>query len=294
MSSALAASRGTEGQVCSGLLQRQALATRSLAWFFGGAYAPAYLLWGLVALDAAGLVRLPVSGTLLLFIGGLGPALAAVGLTAAESGGPGVGALLKQAVRWRVRPGWYAAALGLPALVVLGGLGFGLALGESLPPPPPVFTWLTLPGMFVLLLLLGAIEELGWRGYALPRLQARFTPVRASLVLALLWGFWHAPQWFIPSTGQASFPFPAFLLWVAALSVLYTWMYSGTGGSVLLVLFTHAATNAYPLPWMAALQALPAQGRGVDPHLLVMVAQVGLAVAVLACTRGRLSLAEAR
>jgi membrane protease YdiL (CAAX protease family) len=276
------------------LLQGQTLTTGSLVWFFGGAYALAYLLWGLVALDSAGLVRLPVSGTLLLFIGGLGPALAAVGVTAAESGGPGVGALLKQAVRWRVRPVWYAAAFGLPALVVLGGLGLGLALGEPLPPPPPGSAWLTLPGMFVLLLLLGAIEELGWRGYALPRLQARFTPVRASLVLALLWGCWHAPQWFIPSTGQASFPFPAFLLWVVALSVLYTWIYNVTGGSVLLVLFTHAAANAYPLPWLAALQALPAQERGVDPHLLVMVAQVGLAVAVLACTRGRLSLAEAR
>ena len=78
-------------------------------------------------------------------------------------------------------------------------------------------------------------------------------PLRASLLLGIAWAFWHAPQWFIPQTGQAAFPFPAFLIWVVALSIQFAWIYNGTGGSVLLVLLAHAATNAFQGPWSAAL-----------------------------------------
>ena len=60
-------------------------------------------------------------------------------------------------------------------------------------------------------------------------------PLRAGLLLGLVWGAWHDPQWFIPQTGQASFPFPAFLVWVSALSIMFAWVYNGTRGSVLLV-----------------------------------------------------------
>src|SRR5918912_3555685 len=145
-------------------------------------------------------------------------------------------------------------------------------------------------GVFV---LIGAVEEIGWRGYALPRLQRRFAPLPASLLLGIVWGCWHAPQWFIPETGQQGFAFPAFLVWVVALSIMFGWIANGTRGSVLLVILSHAATNAFQGPWSAALALLPESARGVDPHLLVMVPQVLVSLAIVAFTRGRLGAPDA-
>src|SRR5262249_18564082 len=150
----------------------------------------------------------------------------AVGLTAAESGRAGARALLGQAAPWRARPGWYAAVLLGMAAVVLAALLLDLALGAPLPPAPPATTWrsLTLPA--VVYLLLAFVEEVGWRGYAQPRLQARGGALRASLVVGLVWGLWHAPQWLIPATGQADkWPLPIFLAHTVAFSVLLAALY---------------------------------------------------------------------
>jgi membrane protease YdiL (CAAX protease family) len=146
--------------------------------------------------------------------------------------------------------------------------------------------------MVSVFVLLGAVEEFGWRAYALPRLQQRLGALRASLLLGVLSACWHAPQWFIPQAGQSGFPFPTFVVWVVALSILFTWIYNATHGSLLLVILTHAATNAYQGPWSAALGTLPESARGVDPHLLVIVPQVVLSVVVLAVTSGRLGLPD--
>jgi pimeloyl-ACP methyl ester carboxylesterase/membrane protease YdiL (CAAX protease family) len=263
-----------------------------LRLFLIATYVPAYVLWGLVALAAAQIIELPVPALVLLFVGGLAPAVAAVWAAGAESGTRGIRALLSMLVRWRVQPAWYAVALLGPALVVVGGLGLGVALGSPVPPVPPASAWLNVPLMFGVFVLLGAFEEIGWRGYALPRLLKQLTPVRASLLLGMIWGVWHAPQWFIPQTGQSGFPFPAFLVWVCALSVMFTWIFNGTRGSVLLVVLTHAATNAFQTPWLAALAQLPASERGIDPHLLVMAPQIVVSLAIVAMTRGRLGLPD--
>jgi membrane protease YdiL (CAAX protease family)/pimeloyl-ACP methyl ester carboxylesterase len=264
-----------------------------LRLFFVTTYLLAYALWGAVILAAADVIALPVPAMLVLFLGGLAPTLAALWAAAAESGTQGVRALVTTLVRWRVAPRWYAVALVAPALVVLGGLGLGLAVGSPLPPAPPASAWLSVPVMFGVFVLLGAIEEIGWRAYALPRLQRRFAPLRASLLLGIVWGFWHAPQWFIPATGQPGFPLPAFLVWVVALSIMFGWIANGTRGSVLVVILSHAATNAFQGPWSAGLALLPESARGVDPHLLVMVPQVLVSLAIVVFTRGRLGAPDA-
>jgi membrane protease YdiL (CAAX protease family) len=87
-------------------------------------------------------------------------------------------------------------------------------------------------------------EEIGWRGYALPRLQARRTALTASLVIGSLHGLWHLPLWL---SGQHEHPlsvYPAFLIQAVALAVIYTWLYNSTKGSLLLVVLFHMATNA--------------------------------------------------
>lgn len=86
-------------------------------------------------------------------------------------------------------------------------------------------------------------EELGWRGYALPRLAARFGLARASLLLGVVWACWHVPQFYI---ADADTYHRSFLVWapqVVAMSVAFAWLYARTGGSLLLVMLLHAAIN---------------------------------------------------
>ena len=108
-----------------------------LRLFFVTTYVLAYTLWGSVILAAAGVIALPLPTMVALFLGGLAPTVSAVWAAAAESGMQGVRALMTMLVRWRVAPRWYAVALVGPALVVLSGLGLGLAVGSPLPPAPP-------------------------------------------------------------------------------------------------------------------------------------------------------------
>jgi len=86
-------------------------------------------------------------------------------------------------------------------------------------------------------------EEIGWRGYALPRLAARFGLGRASILLGLLWGSWHLPQFFIPEADTYGQSFFVYVLQVTALSVAMAWLYARTNGSLLLVMLLHAAVN---------------------------------------------------
>jgi len=107
---------------------------------------------------------------------------------------------------------------------------------------------------FVRVLFLGGPleEELGWRGFALPRLQSRFSAWNAALLLGLAWGLWHIPLYFVPGTGQsesaaaaggAPFVIGAFVVWTMGLSVLFGWLYNRTGGSLLVMLLLHASVN---------------------------------------------------
>ena len=264
--------------------------TSAVGRFFVVTYVVAYAMWALVALAAGDVLVLPMGLLAVLFLGGLSPTLAALGMAYLESGTRGVTVLLGLLLRWRVPLVWYAAALIGPALVVFAGIAAGVAVGSPLPPVPSWSAWLSSLALFPVFILLAAIEEVGWRAYALPRMQIRMHPLRASLLLGIAWAFWHAPQWFIPQIGQAAFPFPAFLIWVVALSIQLAWIYNGTGGSVLLVLLAHAATNAFQGPWSAALMTLPEGTRGVEPRLLVLVPQVVLSVLIVVLTRGRLGL----
>jgi membrane protease YdiL (CAAX protease family) len=95
-----------------------------------------------------------------------------------------------------------------------------------------------------LIWLLGAYpEEYGWRGYALPRLLEKNSPLVASLILGAVWGIWHLPLHFIPTTTQFVIPIWQYLLLTLVLSVLYTWLYLGTGGNLFIASLFHASGN---------------------------------------------------
>ena len=88
-------------------------------------------------------------------------------------------------------------------------------------------------------------EELGWRGYAQPQLEKRYSSFTAAVILGVLWGFWHLPNFFIPSMPHFEIPLVAFILYTTSLSVLAAWVLKSTRGSVLLTTLLHGSTNTF-------------------------------------------------
>ena len=166
----------------------------------------------------------------------------AIVLTAIVFGRGNLCKLLGRLLIWRVNPLWYLVVVGPAALA--GGM---VALNASLGGPAlsADVSLLTAVIMLAFFIFPGSAlgEEIGWRGYALPRLQAGRSALSASLILGVIWGFYHLPLYF---TGQAFRPpslFAPFVIGIIALSVILTWVYNSTGGSLLLVVLLHATVN---------------------------------------------------
>lgn len=185
------------------------------------------------------------------FFGGWGPTLAAIITVALTQGRSAVRQLIRSVTVWRVPLRWYVlvavfppAVTALSLLVVDQGLGtlrdfdVGAAItGTAL--------------VYLLALPFGPLgEELGWRGFALPRLLNRYGPVIASLVLGVVWTFWHVPMMLwspgasIPSfMGLSSFAVAVYLVQVTSITILMTWLFLRTDGSVLLAVLAHLTFN---------------------------------------------------
>jgi membrane protease YdiL (CAAX protease family) len=88
-----------------------------------------------------------------------------------------------------------------------------------------------------------ASEEAGWRGFALPRLQARYSALRSSLILGVIWTFWHLPLFFLKGQTQVGIPFPFYFALVVTLTVYMTWLYNSTGGSLIITTLAHWSFN---------------------------------------------------
>lgn len=265
------------------LLPGVRLAKHGVLFYFLGAFGIAWLCLGLAILAGRGIIALPFS--LFVTLGTLGPLLSAIAMTAHEAGGAGVRALLAQAVRWRVRPGWYAVIFVGTALLILTAFLLSLALGEPLPPAPSPSVWLSLPAVMAVLAIFGMCEEVGWRGFALPRLQSRYGTLAASLIVGVVHGVWHLPVWFIRGAGYDNLPFPVFVVFAVALSVVFAWLYNGTGGSVLIVSLAHAAINGYGSIWGAAAYSLPTAARGLNPVVYMTMVLVPAALLVAGLTK---------
>jgi hypothetical protein len=225
-------------------------ARHDLALFFVLAFVLSWLAWPAVLSN-------PDSSPLVPF----GPALAAITVTALAGGAKQVLYLLRQLGRWRVHPGWYAIAVGLP--FALTGLAVILAVVAGAPAPDAETYegWYQLPvSLLITLLIVGCFEELGWRGFALPRLQRSRTALTSALLIGVLWAIWHLPELVSDPTDQRP-PLP-FFVWVIALSVILAWLYNSTSGSVLIVALSHSAANT------AGAFLLP--GFDGDRYLLVM------------------------
>jgi uncharacterized protein len=177
---------------------------------------------------------------------GVGPFLAALLVLALTEGKSGVMGLLRRMVRWRVGLQWYAVALLLPIVVILAAAALNVFLlgAQRTSSVADLGGWSSFLLLFLLSLLIpgfaGTWEEPGFRGYALPRLQFRYSALIASLILGVLWAFWHLP--FVVTGEQIWIDATLFIIeW----SIVYTWLFNNAKGSVLIVMLFHAMNNTF-------------------------------------------------
>ena len=177
-------------------------------------------------------------------LGAFGPTLAAILLTLINGGRVGLRALLKRLLIWRVNVGWYLFSFLSTAVVALMAICLHVRLGGEAPKFNDPAQWYLVIPVFLYVLFLSVLgEEIGWRGYALPRLQARYGALGASLILGVVWGFWHLPLFWMKGNFHQGIPVTLFLLQSVGLSILFTWMFNHTRGSLLMPHLFHAASN---------------------------------------------------
>jgi CAAX protease family protein len=274
------------------------LAGHPLVAFFVLAYLLSWLVWSpwVLGEDGAGWLPTRVAPSMVGYLNAaaifLGPAVAGIVMTAVTEGGPGVRALLGRVVRGRVDVGWWAVALvGVPLLAVLGATIYTGLLPDVAALGVPSFLLSYVPSFLLIAVLGGPLfEEIGWRGFALPRLQRIMHPAVASVALGLLWCFWHAPQflsptWAASSGGGGPVGILLYALTVVSFSIIITWIFNHTRASILIAVLVHTSIDAVStvLPELyppdVAQSALP-----------LVIAYGGTAVVLLAATRGRLGI----
>jgi len=171
----------------------------------------------------------------------LGPMVAALIVAAICYGKAGVKELLGRYARWRIRWGPLTFALLFPAVVTLLAAAVNVAAGAARPVVAQLAAWPELiPKFIFVLLFVGVGEETGWRGFALPELQKRLSPVVAIVVLGAIWAAWHIPLFgveFAPAV------VPWFVLSVLAGAVMATWLFNAAHGSLLPLPLFHAMVN---------------------------------------------------
>ena len=145
--------------------------------------------------------------------------------------------------------GWWFVVIGMPAIVYAGALISGTA-GDS----PAFSPWFTaIPALFQAMFLAGTVEELGWRGVALPLLQRRFNPLVSSLLVGLGWAGWHLPAFALSGTVQSAWALGPYVAGIVALSVIMTWLFNASRGSILIAWVVHfqAMNPLFPdaQPW---------------------------------------------
>jgi uncharacterized protein len=202
-----------------------------------------------------------------LVLGAAAPSTTAFVLTAVYAGRKGVRGLLRQAARWRVGAGWYAVVLAAPGLAAGVGVAVAAALGDQ---PPAVSPWV--PAV-VSGLIVGVLEEFGWMGFAFPALQARYGFVWAGVAVGAAVALWHLPFLFIlglPQYGAS----PLILIERIPVTLLFGWIYNGTGRSLLLMILFHASLNT----WTETLSLPPGS---TEPAALSLTAIIWVAAAVV-------------
>jgi membrane protease YdiL (CAAX protease family) len=224
---------------------------RALGPFFAIAFGLGWGFGALLALIPRQVEALfgPVSGTNPVFVLAVySPGIAGILLVWRHCGRAGLGRYFRRLTLWRMpAPWWLFVLLGIPAVKYVGGALNGTATTFPFSP------WYGVLPALAAALLIGPVEEFGWRGVALPLLQRRFTPLGASLLLGAVWGVWHLPAFLLSGTPQSAWAFGPYALGVLGLAVIVTPLFNASRGSILIPMLFHFQLNgpAWPeaQPW---------------------------------------------
>ncbi len=230
-----------------------------------------FVFWGPLALlkvpaiSFVSDVRGPAWAIALFLIGPFVPSLLAIFLTWRKEGLSGLRSIGRSILQFQLGWRWYAVTF----LIVIAGTLGQLLINKLIGNPFDAQVFVAQLGSFLPLLILGPLsEELGWRGYAVDRLQTRWNALVSSLIVGLVWSFWHLPLFLIPGTSQHEMgvPFIGFLIKLTSSSILYTWLYNNTrrnlwSAILLHWLYTYAAqvmsSGAVRSPLYNGLEYLP-------------------------------------
>lgn len=248
-------------------------------------------------IDLANSRILPFKVPFLLYLFlGWGFGVASVIMTGLTLGKDSVISLLKRYLQWRVGWKWYLAPFLLAPALIVAGVYINAALTGVRPDFSTVMAYqifgksaylpfFILP--FFLIDLISNGEEIGWRGYVLPRLQAKYSALTSTLILGVIWGFWHLPK-FLSHWNVVSFAW--FMVHTMATAVLFSWLYNGTRGSLLLTALFHAASNTTGL-FMPMANTVSSAGMGA--YIAYVLLEVAAAfIIVVANSPARLSRTE--
>jgi membrane protease YdiL (CAAX protease family) len=250
----------------------KAFEARNLAFFFLLAFG---LTWLKNALTVAFDLKMPTSLTdpVVLFVvfvgfpGGIGPTFAAFVVTAITEGKPGVKALWKRfwnrnaSLKWLLVALLFYDTLRLTTILIARALEHQAYQILELPDP----LWSYIPALLTPFIISGMGEEFGWRGYVLPRFQAKWNALTSGLLLGVTWASWHIPFFFIPGGGLYQRNFLEWALWLVLSSVVYTWLFNNTKGSVLVTALFHATANY-------SMFSFPTQASAWTNNLLLLLA----------------------
>ncbi|MFD1685938.1 CPBP family intramembrane glutamic endopeptidase [Halobellus litoreus] len=236
------------------------------------AYTFSWVAWGLQYLqpDPMG----PV-GTLLFLIGGLGPLVAGVIVALLVGSFDG---FRDRLFRWRVSPVWYVVSIGGPLVGLVTLVAIDSVLSDGQFRLTGLHPLTTLPGAILIGLVLGGLEEPGWRGFAQARLQKRHNALVASGIVAVMWVVWHLPLFVLPGTSQSEFSFVPFAVMGLTLAIIFAWLFNSAGGSVPVVVLAHGAFNG-ALGWSGLLET-------GNQSLAVLIVGLGLISVALVFVSG--------
>ncbi len=266
--------------------------------FFVLAYAGSWISWSPWWLSQDGLGVLSFEPTLAMIAGinqvGLfaGPFAAALIVTRVCDGSKAVSALLDSMTKWRVRPIWFIAAVLVIPIVI--ATGYVATSETSVTATAGALIVAALLGTYFVYLLGGPLqEEIGWRGFALPRLQMTLHPMWAALILGVLHGFWHVPLFLTSAWDTArgnAGELVAYLALVISLSFILSWLANGSRGSILLAILGHNGVN-----WGLLVAArLTGEEESVPSNWPAAIGLSALAIIVIISSKGRLGVQNDR
>jgi membrane protease YdiL (CAAX protease family) len=201
--------------------------------------------WGIVTLliffpDQTEAIFGPMGYTNPLFILAVySPGLAGIFLVWRHYGASGLSSFLRRLTLWRMPIAWWIfLVICVPAVFYLGA-----AIKGPILDPFPFSPWYAVIPALATGLVIGPVEELGWRGVALPLLQQRFAPLWSSLILGSIWGLWHLPAFFLSGSPQSAWSFGPYFIGCIALSIILTPMFNAARGSLLIACLYHFQLN---------------------------------------------------